>query len=165
MTSHDLLKPSDATINSPTTGPTLRPWDVGPGVVELQELLRAHGFRIGVTGEFDSYTEDAVLIFQRRHGLRVDAIVGPRTWAALKNLVKPGSRVLRRGLSGADVYVLQGLLQVNGYAIARDGRFGKQTKQAVQHFQQTHKLMDDGRVDRVTWGLLSGQGMGVKYHL
>jgi peptidoglycan hydrolase-like protein with peptidoglycan-binding domain len=149
-----IQKPINATINSLTTGPTLRPWDVEPEVVELQELLRAHGFRLSVTGEFDSRTEDAVMIFQRRQGMRVDAIVGPKTWAALKMNVKPGTRVLRKGLTGADVYELQGLLQVNGYPVQRDGFFGNQTKQAVLNFQQRHKLRENGEVDQVTWGVL-----------
>lgn len=154
MSMSEIQKPVNATINSVTTGPTLRPWDVEPEVVELQELLRAHGFRLNVTGEFDSRTEDAVMIFQRRHGLRIDAIVGPKTWAALKISVKPGTRILRKGLTGADVYELQGLLQVNGYLVRRDGFFGSQTKQAVISFQQRHKLRENGEVDQVTWGVL-----------
>jgi peptidoglycan hydrolase-like protein with peptidoglycan-binding domain len=150
----DEWKPSNATVNSLTTGPTLRPWDVKPEVVELQELLRAHGFRLNLTGEFDSQTEDAVMIFQRRHGIRVDAIVGPKTWMALKTTVKPGTRPLRKGLSGADVYELQGLLQVNGYPIQRDGYFDDETKQALINFQQRHKLRESGKVDQLTWGIL-----------
>jgi peptidoglycan hydrolase-like protein with peptidoglycan-binding domain len=138
------------------TGPTLRPWSSGATVLELQELLRAHGFRLGLSGEFDSHTEDCVLIFQKRHGLRVDAIVGSQTWEVLKTTVKPGSRNLRRGLCGADVYELQGLLQINGYSIQRDGLFGHETKQAVIDFQQKHKLRDNGQVDHFTWSLLSG---------
>ncbi len=153
-----MAKYVDATINSGLTGPTLRPWDVEPAVVELQELLRAHGFRVPVTGEFDSATEDAVMIFQRRKGVRVDAIVGPKTWAALKQDVKPGIRVLRRGHSGMDVYELQGLLRVNGYAIARDGFFTDETKEAVSAFQESHKLRSTGQVDRTTWSILQNNG-------
>lgn len=153
-----MAKYVDATINSVLTGPTLRPWDVEPAVVELQELLRAHGFRVPLTGEFDSSTEDAVLIFQRRKGVRVDAIVGPKTWAALKQDVKPGNRMLRKGHSGMDVYELQGLLRVNGYAIARDGFFTDETKDAVIAFQKSHKLRETGQVDRTTWSLLQNNG-------
>lgn len=153
-----MAKYVDATINSLSTGPTLRPWDAQPAVVELQELLRAHGFRIPVTGEFCSHTEDAVKIFQQRRGMRVDAIVGPRTWAALKLEIKPGIRLLRRGHSGMDVYELQGLLQVNGYSVTRDGFFTEETKQAVLDFQKFHKLKETGQVDRVTWSVLQNNG-------
>jgi peptidoglycan hydrolase-like protein with peptidoglycan-binding domain len=159
MSDRNTLKPTDARLNWVTTGPTLRPWDIGPVVGELQELLRAHGFRLSISNEFDSHTEDCVLIFQQRQGIRADAIVGPKTWAALKLHVKPGVRALRKGVSGMDVYELQGLLRVNGYDIQRDGFFGEQTKQAVLAFQQQHKLQDTGRVDQVTWGVLKNSGV------
>lgn len=154
MSDHEIARTGEAAIHFSMSGKTLYPWDTGQEVVELQELLKAQGFRLGITGEFDSYTEDAVLIFQRRHQLRVDAIVGPKTWLALKTSVKPGSRILRRGLSGADVRELQGLLQVNGYDLKRDGVFGPETKLAVMTFQQRHKLRANGQVDRTTWWLL-----------
>jgi len=148
----------NATVNSVSTGPTLHPWDAEPAVVELQELLQAHGYRVPVTGEFNSQTEDAVMIFQRRKGLRVDAIVGPKTWAALKLEVKLGSRVMHEHHSGVDVYELQGLLQVNGYRVTRDGFFTEETRQAVMEFQKHHKLRETGEVDRVTLGVLQNNG-------
>lgn len=156
--SFSMTKYVDATINSHSTGPTLRPWDTQPAVVELQELLRAHGFRVPVTGDFCSYTEDAVKIFQQRKGIRVDAIVGAKTWAALKQEIKPGTRLMRRGHSGMDVYELQGLLQVNGYPVTRDGFFTEETKEAVANFQKSHKLKETGQVDRVTWSVLQNNG-------
>ncbi len=158
MSIPNLPKHQNATINSKTTGPTLRPWDAGDGVAELQELLRAFGFKVAVTGEFDSHTEDCTLIFQKRWGLRPDAIVGPKTWAAFKLNVKPGARVLRMGLSGVDVYELQGLLLINGFSVTRDGLFGPITQQAVIDFQEQHKLKGDGAVDRVTWSILQRGG-------
>ncbi len=157
MSDSMLHKPTDATINSAFTGPVLRPWDVEPAVVELQELLRAHGFRLAITGEFDSHTEDAVLIFQRQKGIRVDAIVGPKTWAALKQDVKASARVLRKGHSGMDVHELQGLLMVNGYDVTRNGFFTEETKEAVIDFQKRHKLRETGQVDRVTWSILENK--------
>jgi peptidoglycan hydrolase-like protein with peptidoglycan-binding domain len=161
MSIHDLihshLNPIHATLSSATTGTILRPWDVGDEVMELQELLKAFGFKLVATGEYDSRTEDCVMIFQRRHGFRVDAVIGPKTWAALKLGVKPGSRVLRKGLSGFDVYELQGLLNINGYAIARDGFFEDETQQAVIEFQQQYKLRDTGMVDRIMWAMLQNR--------
>lgn len=153
-----MAKHVDATVNSRSTGPTLHPWDAEPAVVELQELLRAHGYKVPLTGEFDSQTEDAVLIFQRRKGLRVDAIVGPKTWSALKLDLKLGSRILRQDHSGLDVHELQGLLLVNGYSVTRDGFFTDETKQAVTEFQRYHKLRETGQVDRVTLGVLKNNG-------
>jgi peptidoglycan hydrolase-like protein with peptidoglycan-binding domain len=158
MSIHDLisnrLNPIYATLDTATTGKILRPWDVGEEVIELQELLQAFGFKLAVTGEYNSRTEDCVMIFQRRQGFRVDAVIGPKTWAALKLGVKPGSRVLRKGLSGLDVYELQGLLNVNGYQLQRDGFFEEQTYQAVLGFQHEYKLRETGMVDRIMWAML-----------
>lgn len=143
--------------NSPSTPPVLHPWDVGPAVARMQELLCAHGFSLRVDGDFGWRTEAAVKVFQRRHGIRIDGIVGSETWGTLMATVQPGSRLLRQGYSGADVYELQGLLQVNGYAIKRNGTFDSETKAAVIAFQQQHHLRDDGVVDAVNWALLRGR--------
>ena len=151
------LNPIYATLDTATTGTILRPWDVGDDVIELQELLKAFGFKLTVTGAYDGRTEDCVVIFQRRHGFRVDAVIGPKTWAALKLGVKPGSRVLRKGLSGFDVYELQGLLNINGYTVERDGFFEDQTYEAVMEFQQQHKLRETGMCDRIMWAMLQNR--------
>lgn len=146
--------PTNGSVSSP---PELIPWDVGPAVARMQELLRAHGFSLRVDGDFGWRTEVAVKTFQRQHGLRIDGIVGAETWATLLATVKPGARLLRQGYSGADVYELQGLLQVNGYVIKRSGNFDAETKSAVITFQREHHLRDDGIVDAVTWALLRGK--------
>ncbi|MCY7273841.1 MAG: peptidoglycan-binding protein [Phormidesmis sp. CAN_BIN44] len=103
--------------------PELRPWDSGETVILLQELLNAHGFKLRVDGDFNSKTESAVRAYQTQHGLRHDCVVDRKTWAMLKHTIQPGTRLLREGLSGADVYELQGLLNVNGYSIQRNGIF------------------------------------------
>lgn len=152
METHSSNPPS--TNGSTTSLPVLHPWDVGSAVARMQELLCAHGFPLRVDGDFGWRTEAAVKVFQRRHGLRIDGIVGPETWGTLMATVQPGARLLRQGYSGADVYELQGLLQVNGYAIERNGSFDAATKAAVIAFQHQHHLREDGMVDQVTWALL-----------
>lgn len=52
-------------------------------VEAVQGCLNAWGARLKVDGRFGNLTEGAVREFQGRHGLRVDGVVGPRTWAAL----------------------------------------------------------------------------------
>lgn len=141
-----------------TPGPDLFPWDISPAVAEVQELLNAHGFDLTVDGDFNWKTEVAVKAYQRRYGLRVDGIVGAKTWMMLKSTVPPGARTLREGLSGADVYELQGLLQVNGHAIQRDGVFGAETRSAILSFQAMHHLQVDGVATPVTWALLGDRG-------
>ena len=52
----------------------------------LQETLISLGYNLGICGadgDFGTMTLDAVLRFQREHGLKADGIVGPATYAAL----------------------------------------------------------------------------------
>ena len=135
----------------------LRPWDVGECVEELQKLLNAHGFVLRVDGEFNSRTEAAVRVYQKQHNLRIDGVVGATTWAMLKKTIQPGTRLLKQGHAGADVYELQGLLGVNGYPIDRNGLFDAQTQVCVVAFQQKHKLRANGVVGTITWNLLRGK--------
>ncbi|OLP15569.1 hypothetical protein BST81_25515 [Leptolyngbya sp. 'hensonii'] len=136
------------------TNPCLYPWDRGPAVAELQELLTAHGFRLVVDGCFGSKTEAAVKSFQDQHGLRMDGVVGATTWTLLKQTVVVGSRKLQRGHTGADVRELQGLLQIYGLTVPRSGVFNRQTEEAVHAFQERQKLKADGIVDSITWTTL-----------
>ncbi|KAM3090667.1 peptidoglycan-binding protein [Phormidesmis sp. 146-35] len=135
----------------------LHPWDLGDRVEALQVLLNAHGFVLRVDGEFNSRTEAAVRVYQAQHNLRIDGIVGIQTWAMLKKTVQPGTRSLKQGDSGADVYELQGLLNVNGYSLKRNGVFDPATHAGVVNFQQTHRLRADGVVGTITWNLLRGK--------
>ncbi|MEP0909325.1 peptidoglycan-binding protein [Leptolyngbya sp. GB1-A1] len=137
--------------------PVLYPWDVGPAVAEMQDLLRAHGYSLRVDGDFGWKTEMLVKAFQRKQGIRTDGIVGRETWNVLRSTVQPGTRVLKQGLVGEDVAELQGLLQVNGYAVDRSGHFDAATQEAVIQFQQRHNLKNDGIVTGVMWTLLQGR--------
>jgi len=149
---------SDHTLNKAVlSGPNLHPWDSGPAVAELQELLNAHGFRLKVDGDFGALTEAAVTSFQAQHGLRIDSIVGPKTRIALKTTIQPGTRILRQGHTGIDVFEVQGLLQVSGYTITRNGIFCHETRLAVLDFQRSHKLHENGMVDPITWTVLRGK--------
>lgn len=154
------------TNNSPSSSPTqttrltettIYPWDEGPAVVRLQEMLYAHGFRLKIDGSFGSLTEAAVKSYQRRQGLRVDGVVGPKTWAALRGTIQPGTRLLKPGCSGQDVNELQGLLRVHGYDLERNGIFDTTTHDALLNFQHRYKLRETGLVDSVTWTMLRGK--------
>ncbi len=132
----------------------LRPWESGEAIAELQEILIAHGYKLPVNGDFDWTTEAAVRAFQHQHGMRIDGIVGQKTWNALMKNLKPGARSLRLGHTGADVLELQGLLQVCGYTVPRSGVFDTVTQAAVIDFQHHHRLTSDGIVQDNTWMLL-----------
>jgi peptidoglycan hydrolase-like protein with peptidoglycan-binding domain len=57
-----------------------------------------------------------------------------------------GDRILREGMSGHDVRVLQDFLTRAGIPTAIDGQFGAGTKRNVEAFQRAHNLTPDGIV-------------------
>ncbi|MUH01168.1 peptidoglycan-binding protein [Scytonema sp. UIC 10036] len=64
---------------------TVRRGDTGSAVRLLQNILISLGYlgRDLNTGNFLEQTDDAVRNFQADNSLRVDGIVGPRTWDLL----------------------------------------------------------------------------------
>jgi murein DD-endopeptidase MepM/ murein hydrolase activator NlpD len=74
-------------INSgyPDNSPELR-----PAVKDFQRELVRWGFDLKPDGYFGASTEAAVKMFQRKHGLRDDGVVGPATWSAV---TKPASNI------------------------------------------------------------------------
>lgn len=142
----------------PADCPTVYPWDQGAVVVEIQELLCAHGAPgIRLDGDFGSKTERAVKLYQKRHGLRIDGVVDAETWASLRSTIQPGSRLLQPGLVGSDVMELQGLLRICGHDVRRDGYFGEKTRAAIKAFQREHHLRPDSIVNSTIWTLLRGR--------
>ena len=119
-----------------------------PQVAGLQIALRQHGlYRAPIDGVQGPETVRAVRAFQRRHRLVVDGLAGPRTRAALGSRGRPlfGTRVIRRGMRGYDVGVLQFLLRRRGLRPGRlDGRFGRRTEAALLRFQRRARLSADG---------------------
>ena len=134
--------------------PTLYPWDQGGKVMELQELLRSHGFDVKLNGDFDRFTEAAVQSFQHQQGLRIDGVVGVQTWTALANMVQTGARSLKLGCWGKDVCELQGLLLVRGYGVDRSRIYDAKTEASVREFQRQSRLRETGIVDDKTWTFL-----------
>lgn len=57
----------------------------GPAVSKLQNALNAHGFICKIDGEFGASTEQQVLAFQRKYGLKADGVVGNKTWSLLNS--------------------------------------------------------------------------------
>ncbi len=55
----------------------------GNDVTELQTALSMLGFSVAIDGKFGKATERAVREFQKREGLKVDGVVGPKTEAKL----------------------------------------------------------------------------------
>jgi peptidoglycan hydrolase-like protein with peptidoglycan-binding domain len=125
-----------------------------PYVAGAQVALRAHGLYPGaIDGIRGPQTNRAIRAFQRRHGLTVDGVVGPRTRAKLGKLGRPlfGRRMIRRGMVGWDVSVLQFMLGRRGARPGGvDGIFGRSTLGAVKRFQSHRGLLADGLVGPAT---------------
>lgn len=124
----------------------------GPAVEDVQKRLLMLGFDLGLTGVdgvFWGATLAAVRRFQQERGLAEDGVVGDETWSALVDATfQLGDRLLylkMPHLHGADVKVLQGALNVLGFASGEpDGIFGPYTERAVGEFQANVGLRVDG---------------------
>lgn len=63
---------------------TLKRGSRGADVTYLQQRLTAKGYGVGaIDGIFGQKTLEAVKAYQAEHGLKVDGIVGAKTWASL----------------------------------------------------------------------------------
>jgi peptidoglycan hydrolase-like protein with peptidoglycan-binding domain len=127
---------------------------VTPYVAGAQVALRAHNVYAGpIDGVRGTQTARAARTFQRRHGLAVDGVVGPRTRSKLGRLGRPlfGKRLIKRGMVGWDVSVLQFRLMRRGVPPSGiDGVFGRKTLGAVRTFQSRRGLAVDGLVGPAT---------------
>jgi hypothetical protein len=137
---------------------------LAPNVAGAQVALRWHGYYDGpIDGVHGRQTRRAVRAFQRSHGLHVDGIVGPRTRARMGRLGHPlfGRRLIKHGMVGWDVSVLQFLLRRRGLSVyGIDGRFGPNTLAAVRRFQARRDLTVDGLVGATTRHALRTKARG-----
>lgn len=67
-----------------------------------------------------------------------------------------GKTQIKIGSQGSDVEELQTILNKNGYNLAVDGIFGKNTQEAVLDYQGKNGLTKDAIVGEKTWGSLLG---------
>ena len=111
----------------------------------------------GIDGLYGPSTRQAVIAFQAAHGLQVDGVVGPRTWAALSRPVislGPGA-----GDRPGGTNLVRSLQRRLGYAGDSpgpiDGRYGALTDGAVRQFQRAHGLPVSGMAGPRTLALLA----------
>ena len=123
-------------------------------VAGLQVALYRYGHYAGpIDGIAGPQTKAAIRKLQRSAGLKPDGVAGKETRAALGRYGRPGfgSRVLKRGMVGFDVSVLQFLLAKRGFPPkALNSKFGHLTEALVRRFQRKLGLTVDGVVGRET---------------
>jgi peptidoglycan hydrolase-like protein with peptidoglycan-binding domain len=150
-----------ASVLAALVGAAAAPAAVDPYTAGTQVALRAHGlYRGPIDGIRGPQTGKAVRKFQRHHRLQVDGVVGPRTRAKLGKLGRPllGRRLVRRGMVGLDVSMVQFLLTRRGVRVGVDGIFGRNTLGAVRRFQNKRGLASDGLVGPMTTRALKHEG-------
>jgi peptidoglycan hydrolase-like protein with peptidoglycan-binding domain len=151
-----LVLPGAASAATP-----LKEGSKGPRVAAVQKALRQRVDRV-----FGPATTRAVERLQRRHGLPVVGVVGPRTWPLIKRLrarqraqrpvaahgsrpARSRRRVARVQTRGARVALLQREL-----GLTPDGVFGAATARAVRRYQRHKGMTADGIVGPATWQAL-----------
>src|SRR3954470_20940977 len=136
-------------------GATLNPQHAG-----LQVALRAQGLYLGpIDAIVGPRTLAAVRTFQRVHGLPQTGIADVRTRRELGPLGTPlfGSRPLMRGRFGWDVAVLQYLLNKHGVHVPVNAYMDKPTVSGLRRYQKLLKLNADGIAGPATFTALGLQ--------
>jgi len=157
---------------------TLQEGDSGHDVRVLQDYLTRDGYPTPIAGQFGPETLHNVKRFQKAHHLTADGVVGGGTVRALRDVAAQhaearqgapaggagpgaqhlGQRVLKHGMQGHDVRVLQDYLSRAGFPTPIVGVFGPETLANVKRFQRAHGLRSDGVVGASTVSALRGMG-------
>ncbi|HET8529217.1 MAG TPA: peptidoglycan-binding protein, partial [Gaiellaceae bacterium] len=133
---------------------------VNPQHAGLQVALRAQGLYLGsIDAIVGPRTVAAVRTFQRVHGLRTTGIADLATRRALGPLGRPlfGSRPLARGAFGWDVSVLQFLLNKHGVHVPINAYMDGPTVAGLRRYQRQLHLTADGVAGPKTFAALGLQ--------
>ena len=133
---------------------------LNPQHAGLQVALRAQGLYCGpIDAIIGPRTLAAVRSFQRSHDLKVTGIADVHTRRALGPLGTPlfGSRQLKRGMLGWDVAVLQFLLNHHGLGVPVNGYMDGPTVRGLRRYQGELRLAADGIAGPATFAALGLQ--------
>jgi LysM repeat protein len=136
-----------------------------PQAAGLQVALRAQGLYLGpIDAIVGPRTRAAVRSFQRTHGLRVTGVANARTRIAMGPLGRHlfGTRQLGRGSFGWDVAVLQFLLIRHGENVPVNGYLDGPTLRGLRRFQRAARLAADGVGGPRTFAALRGSRATVR---
>lgn len=138
-----------------SAGAALNPQHAG-----LQVALRAQGLYLGpIDAIIGPRTVAAVRAFQRSHSLRVTGRADLKTRRELGPLGTPlfGSRTLSRGKFGWDVAVLQFLLVKHGVHVPVNAYLDRPTVAGIKRYQRAMHLRRDGVAGPATFAALGLQ--------
>jgi LysM repeat protein len=133
---------------------------VNPQHAGLQVALRAQGLYLGaIDAIVGPRTVAAVRRFQKVHGLHVTGIADLSTRRELGPLGTPlfGSRTLTRGKFGWDVSVLQFLLNKHGVRVPINAYMDRPTVAGLRRYQRQLRLAADGVAGPKTFAALGLQ--------
>lgn len=106
------------------------------------------------TGYFEVFT-DSAYINKQTNLKRGDILVGPPNTHTVMVLDNGSNEInmpmLRKGMRGNDVLIMQAKLNVKGYDLSADGIFGPDTEKKLRKFQADNKLVVDGICGPATW--------------
>ena len=183
---HDINSEGLTLVDISTQYPgVLKLGDVSEGVRVVQYYLDYIGTfvptvtPVAIDGIFGENTYASLISFQKTYGLLENGEVNREVYAKMQNVYYglllsnsdmynetdaipfPG-RILRRGLSGKDVRILQNyLIKIQEYykdipLLAADGVYGAETERAVRAFQERFNLSQrNGRVNAITWDAIA----------
>ena len=144
-----------AGLAATTTASALNPQHAG-----LQVALRAQGLYDGpIDAIVGPRTVAAIRAFQHSHGLKVTGLADARMRRALGPFGTPlfGARTIARGEFGWDVAVLQFLLIRHGIGVPVNGYVDGPTVRAIRRYQHELHLSADGVAGRATFTALGIQ--------
>ena len=150
----------DLPIEVPTTAPEaetpLQPGIHDPRVIELQSRLMNLGYMDNdePTDYYGGGTKFALQLFQRKHSLQIDGLLGTNTQSLLySDNAMPYT--VKLGDKGSDVKEIQQRLKVLKYFSGSvTGDFGEKTEAAVKSFQKRNGLSEDGNIGEHTREIL-----------
>jgi peptidoglycan hydrolase-like protein with peptidoglycan-binding domain len=144
-----------AGLLAPATASALNPQHAG-----LQVALRAQGLYDGpIDAIVGPRTVAAIRSFQHTHGLRVTGLADARTRRELGPFGSPlfGARTIVRGEFGWDVAVLQFLLVRHGIDVPLNGYVDGPTVRGLRRYQRELHLAPDGVAGHATFTALGLQ--------
>ena len=145
-------------------------------VRELQVRLRHAKYLaiIDVTSKFGDQTQNAVINFQRDHGIPTTGTVGQQTWdALLPKSHEPTAEELNNTNVGPwftgpthEGYLMEvqhRLSQVGGYSGPIDGQFNQLTKDAIANWRTSQGLASSDVMDERAWQRLLAKSRNPSY--